>query len=1086
MRYCKLLLTLAMLLSLVSTSFSQVTNGTIVGSVTDPSGAVISKAQLTVTDASTGFQRTVQTGDDGVYVVENLKPGMYNVTISKDGFKEKDFKGLVLQVSQRARVDVKMDLGTASEKVEVQGTAPIIETENSSVGKVIETTDVRNLPLNGRQFLQLATLTPGVQKTFQTNLETTGGSVSVNGLSLYSNNTMVDGVMNQETGAGRMTFSPSVDLIQEFKIQSNTYDAQYGRTGGAQIEVVTKRGGSSYHGSVYEFLRRDALDARPEFQAGPLPPFSRDQFGGTLGGHIPHSTKDFFFFSYEGLRSDQGLTALLSEPTADIRAGDFSHTGTIIYDPQTLNSVTGQRLPFPGNIIPANRMNSVTLFFLNKFVPTVPAGSPISNNLVSNPTQTQNSDQFSIRYDRDFSDKNSFTARYTRNKYHAILPRGDSGVATPISGLGENVTLYGHNEKIGYTHVFSPTTLNSFNFGFSQYFQNRFNLTTNKGLIAASGLQGVPDAYAGIPTYNISGFSSLQDNYVSPIKQPFNNFIADDTVSKTIGRHSLRFGMDFLYNRTISFLNLFDRGTQNFSPRFTTASVGAPGNQYNAFAEFLLGLPSSTSIFLNPLISDWRSHTESGFVQDNWKFSNRLTLNLGLRYDVYTRPFDTGDRFAAFDLTHQVEVYPNKVPSLPGVPPGSLVAQTLGYPRNLQFPTTWNNWSPRVGFAWQPFSSNKTVLRGGYGLFYHWLVIDSATNLALGPPWVPSTSITCNPDVPCVNATSPYSSTIATSFTSNVASKTNGTPYVHQLSLGIQHELTPTLSFEVGYVGNVGRHNLLRMNINQPAAGPGAVAPRRPFPTLSTLNAIQTIGESHYDSLQTTVRNTYDKAGLTLLASYTWGKALGDSISGPQISEAQPLRDFRNYKAEYGPTVYDRRHIATISWMYDLPIGRGKWIGNNLGTAANAIIGGWRFEGIASLLSGQHLTPTDIVDVSNAGGSRPDIVGDPNGVDRSSRRAVISNWINKAAFVRAPNFTFGTTPVGVIQGPGYNSFDLALHKRFAIKESMGVQFRLEAFNAFNHPNLGNPNTSFGSAAFGTISSIVGTARDLQLGFRFDF
>jgi hypothetical protein len=1088
MHYRKALLIFGGLLWMISTATAQVTNSTILGAVTDQSGAVVADAQVTVTDVATGNQRTVKTGGDGVYIVENLKPGPYELGVSKAGFKEKKLTGIVVQVSQRARIDISMELGTVQQTVDVSAAVLTLETENSSVGKVITTQDVLNLPLNGRQFLQLATLTPGVQQTYLTNHATTGGSISANGMSQYSNNTMVDGMMNQETGAGRMTFSPSVDMIQEFKIQSNTYDAEYGRTGGSQIEIVTKRGGNSYHGSAYEFIRNDALDARTYFTPGKLPPFRRNQFGATIGGHVPHLRKDFFFFSYEGLRLTQGLTAVLTLAPAALRNGDFSSTGTTIYDPQTLDPVTKQRKPFLNNVIPANRFSPVTTFFLNKFIPPATPGLGFTNNFVSNPTQTNQINQVSIRYDRDFSDKDSINFRYTRNKFTAILPFGDSGRATPINGLGEDVTLYGNNHKGGWTHIFNNTTMNTLNVGFSQYFQFRFNLTTNKGIIAASGLQGVNDIEAGIPTITISGFSNIADNNVSPIDQSFNNYFITDTFAKVWGKHSLRLGGSFLYSRTTSFLNLFDRGTLNFTPQYTTSAVGAAGNQFNAFAEFLLGVPSSTSIFLKPLISDWRSHTASGFVQDNWRFSPNLAINLGLRYDVYVRPFDTENREAAFDLVTQKEVYPGSVPNLPGVPPGSLVAETLGYPRDLQFPTTYNNWSPRIGFAWRILGSQKTVLRGGAGVFYHWLVIDSATNLALGPPWVPSTSITCNSDVPCVNATSPFSSTIVANFTGNVANKTNRTPYVDQFSLGIQHELSPGLSLEINYVGNAAFKNLLRLNVNQAAPGPGPVAPRRPLPALGTLNDIRTIGRSHYDSLQATLRKATPSKGLMFLAAYTWGHALGDSISGPQVSEGPVggIRDFRHYTDEYGNTVYDVRHTLALSWIYQLPWGKGRPMGSNLGGIANGIIGGWSLEGIGIFRTGNYFTATDIVDNSNAGGSRPDIIGNPNDQSHSSTASAVAKWFNTGAFRRAPQFTFGNAGAGIIEGPGYASFDLAMQKRFPIKESVGLQFRAEFFNAFNHTNLGAPLTSFGAASFGTINTIVGTPRDIQFGLRLDF
>ena len=1088
MRSCKPLLFVAVLSCLVSSAFAQGTSA-IVGTATDQSSAVLGGVDIVVTDTATGYQRSVQTGGDGGYVVENLKPGVYEVAASKSGFTGKKTTGVVLQVSQRARIDVTLQVGTVSQQVEVQGTVPTLETETSSVGKVIDTQDVTNLPLNGRQFLQLATLIPGVHRTYNPPyLETTGGSVSENGMSNESNNTMVDGIMNQETGAGRMTFSPSIDMIQEFKMQTNTYDSEYGRTGGAQIEIITKRGGNSYHGSAYEFIRNNVLDARPYFQAGSLPAFRRNQFGGTFGGHIPRSKKDFFFFSYEGLRLRQGLTAVLSLPPAAIRGGDFSGTGTTIYDPQTLDPNTGLRQPFPNDVIPAGRLNPTTLYFMNRFLPAPPAGSGVSNNYVSNPKQINSTNQYSIRYDRDFSDKDSITFRYTRNKTFLLLPRGDSGVATPLPGLGELINLYGNNHQGKWNHLFSNTTMNTLTVGFSQYNQQRHPETTNHNIIPDSGLQGVNDVQAGIPAFNIAGFSSLNDNYVSPISQPFDNYVLNDTFAKVWGKHSLRFGGGILYNRTQSFLNLFDRGTLNFSPTYTTPSVGAAGNNYNAFAEFLLGAPTSTSIWLNPVKTDWRSHTEYWFLQDDWKVTRNLSVNLGARYDLYTRPYDTGNRESAFDLATQKEVFPGSVPNLPGVPPGSVTAESLGYSRQLQFQTTHNNFSPRVGFAWRVLGDQKTVLRGGTGVFYNWLVIDSATNLALGPPWVPRTSISCNNDVPCANATNPFSSTIPIGFSGNLAIKTNRTPYVVQFSLGIQRELTPSTSLEVNYVGNAAFKNLLGLNLNQPLPGPGAIAPRRPYPNLGDLSGYFSVGRSHYDSLQTALRKTYDRTGLVLLASYTYSHALGDSISGPQVNErpSGAIRDNRNPQAEYGNTSYDIRHIFSLSGTYQLPFGKGKPFANSIGEVGDAIIGGWSLDTILSFQTGQWITPNDIVNVSNAGGTRPDVIGNPNGFSHPNRAAEIKQWFNTAAFQRAAPFTFGNANTGIIETPGYSDVDLAVQKRFPIGERLGVQFRAEFFNAFNHTNLGAPATSFGSPSFGTISSIVGLARDIQFGLRLDF
>jgi len=1093
MRSLKALLAMASVACLLSIAIAQVAPSAIVGAVTDPSGAVLGDVEVIITDLATSSSRSVQTGADGNYIAENAKPGSYEISAKKSGFKETKVTGIVLQVAQRARIDITLQVGTVTQQVEVQGSVPTLETETSSVGKVITNHDVVNLPLNGRNFLQLATLIPGVSKTYSPSyMETTGGSVSENGMSNSSNNTMVDGVMNQETGAARMTFSPSIDMIQEFKMQVNTYDAEYGRTPGAQIEVISKRGGNSYHGSAYEFFRNSALDSRPYFQPGSLPPFRRNQFGATFGGHIPHDKKDYFFFSYEGLRSSQGLTAVLTLFQPQYRPGfggspdaNFTGSGTVIYDPQT-------GLPFPNDTIPADRINAVDLFFMNKFIPTAGVTNAGFNNFVSNPDQTYNNNQYSIRYDRDITSKDSLFFRYTHNKIVGLLPRGDSGVALPLPGLGENINLYGQNHELRETHMFGPTTMNTMIFGFSQYNQQRHPQTTNQNIIPDSGLQGVPDAQAGIPNYSISGYNSLTDNFVSPISQPFDNYVFQDTFSKVWKSHSLRMGFDFLYSRTQSFLNLFDRGSLNFGPYYTTASPTAVGNNYNAYADWLLGVPVSSSIWLKPVVTDWRSHTSSRFIQDDWRVSKSLSVNLGLRYDLYTPTYDTENRMTALALPQGVNVYPGSVPTLPGTAPGAVTAESLGYPRSLAFPTTYNNWSPRIGFAWKLPHSDKTVLRGGSAVFYNWLVIDSATDLSLGPPWVPNTSVTCTQITPCLDATAPFSSNILSVPAGNVANKTNRTPYVIQYSLGIQHEFNPALSLELNYVGNAAFKNYVPLNVNQPAPGPGSAVSRSPFPAFGGLTDVLSIGRSHYDSLQAALRKTYDRTGLVFLASYTWSHALGDSVSGPQFEEngsdgASGVRYFKCLSCEYGNTLYDIRQIFSLSASYDLPFGRGKMFGSNANGVVNGFIGGWSMQSIVSLRTGNYMTPHDSVDVSNSGNSRPDVTCNPNGFSHSSRAAEVSQWFNTACFAQAAAFTFGTSGVGIIETPGYADFDLAFQKRFALGERMGLQFRGELFNAFNHTNLGAPSVgAFGTPSFGTINSIVGSARDVQLGMRFDF
>jgi hypothetical protein len=1084
MRYRKALLIFSgLLVWMVSTALAQVTTGTILGYVVDQSGAAIPGVHVIVADSATGFQREAVTGGDGSYVVESLKPADYKITATKESFKEAVIQNVILQVAQRARINITLQVGSVNERVEVTAQAPVIQTDQASVGTVINSTQVLELPLNGRGFIQLATLSPGV---YSSGGSVTGGSVTANGMSNESNNLMIDGVLNWETGINRQNFSPSVDLIQEFKIQTNSYDAEYGLSGGAQISVTTKRGTNSYHGSGFYFARNDALDARPYFQRTALPPFSQKEFGGSLGGRIPKSKKDFFFFNYEGFRQTQGLTIVRTFPTDILKNGDFSTVSTIIYDPTTLNPTTGKRQPFTGNIIPSNRISPVTKFFM-RFWPSVPAGSPLVNNYVANPTQTQDSNQYSIRYDRDFSEKDMLTFRYTYNQTPVNLPLGNNGGATGVPGLGEVGSFNGSNDKLGWTHLFSPTMLNALNMGFSRFLQARQNQTTGTDFIAQAGMTGITRATDGIPTFNVSGWTQIADNIVSPIDQAFNNYTIDDVLTTVRGKHSFKFGGGFVYNRVSSVLSQFTRPTFSFAPRYTTSAIGATGDQFNALADFLLGDTGSVSITNNHKVQDWRSSWVSAFAQDNWTVSRSLTLTYGVRYEIYSSPYDTQGRASAIDLATGKFVFGQSVPTLPGTPPNAVTGVSLGYPRNrLQFPTRYDHFAPRLGFAYRMFGGDKWVLRGGFGVFYNWITTQVATALGQGAPFAPNISIGCNADVPCVNIANPLVTTIITPTTSGAAaSKTNTAPYVEQYSLGLSHQFSPTLGFELSYVGNAGRHNLFNINLNQPAPGPGPVTPRLPYPQFSSLVSPLTVGTSNYNAMQVSARKTYDRVGLVFLGGYTWSHALGTAVSGPEFADQQPIRDVRNLGAEYGPTRYDRRHIFTLSWVYELPWGNGKPWAGNAGGALNQIIGGWKFGGISALRTGAYLTPSDIVDVSNAGGSRPNLICNPNNQSRPSRAAGIQQWFNKACFQRAQQFTFGNANVGSIVGPGYSDFDLSVYKDFAIGENKRLEFRAEFFNAFNHPNLSDPATAFGASSFGTISG-TGPARQIQLGLRFDY
>ena len=1092
MKFAKALLLVVMVVSMAPMSMAQLATSAILGTVTDSSGALIPDVPVTVTDTGTGYSRTVTTDANGAYNVDNVQPGEYKIRVAKSGFKEQILTGVTVQVDERARIDIKLEVGSATERVEVQAESPVIETDSSTVGKVIDTTEVLQLPLNGRNFLQLAELTPGVQNYTGPNASSfadTGGNISANGMSAFSNTPMIDGIYNQDTGYSRMNFSPSIDMIQEFKIQTNTYDAEFGMAGGAQINIITKRGSNAYHGSAYEFIRNNDLDARPFFQPGALPHFERNQFGGTFGGRIPGLKKDFFFFSYEGLRSNQGLTYVLSVPTTAIKAGDFTATGTTIYDPATYNATTGLRQPFPGNMIPANRFSPQAQYFLN-FYPN-PQDPGFTNNYVSNPVQLGMDNDVSFRYDHDFSEKDTLTIRYSRKHIFATIPNGDCGCTTPLPGFGEKDNVWGQNHKLGWTHVFNSSTVNDFYLGFSQYYEIRYDQDQgNTNYFAAAGIQGIEPALqtSGFPDQNISGWTGLTDSPYSGVNSPQNNYIIGDTFSKVKGKHSFKFGGEWMLDTAPLQFDLLTHGVTSYDPIYTTQGPNAPGDQFNAFADFLLGVPDSSVLFLKQLKLNIKESWISGFFQDNWNVSKDLTVNLGVRYEVFFRPYDTGNRITSFDVADQNWIYPGTVPTGPGVPPNSVTAASVGLPRAIQDPNTYNDWAPRLGLAWRMFGDDKTVLRAGFGIFYNWLVTDLTTNQGGGAvPFDPASSVNCNSDVACITSANPYSTTIVATNSGQAVAGGNRTSYDLQYSLGFQRQITSSLGLEVGYVGNKGIKNMFTMNFNQPLPGPGTIASRSPFPDYGGLSGPVTWGASHYDSLQVSLRKRYDAVGLSFIGSYTWSHAIGNTVSGPEFEETYAYRNYNggHWRDDYGNTPYDIRQRLSLGWVYDLPWGKGKRLASNVSPVVNGIIGGWKLAGVGSLNSGLYLTPDDPANESNAGGTRPNTVCNPNGFSHPNRNAAINEWFNTSCFAATALYTFGNTGIDTIKAPGLENFDLSLYKQFVVGEGKHLEFRTEFFNAFNRPNFGNPGIDFGTGDFGVINTSL-PGREIQFGLRFDF
>lgn len=1067
---------LLVLLTLPASALAQIGGqGSIVGTVRDQSRGVLPGVEVTVLNVNTGTTRQVLTNDSGLYIAERLQPGEYQVSAQLAGFKRQTIKGVVLQVAERARVDLELEVGEVQDEVTVAGNAAMIQTDTATISSTIDDEKVRLLPLNGRNFLQLSLLSPGAVDAENSILAHAKGTVSVNGYGDVGNNFILDGTSNSsDATAGRMNFAPSLELIQEFKVQTSVLNAEYGRAGGAQINIVTKRGQRDYHGSLFIMHRNDNFDARNFFQTGEIPEFRRSDFGGSVGGPIiPGQTdpKHFFFFAWESRRQGRGLTVTTSVPTAAMKGGDFSAFDTIIYDPATLDPATGQRQPFPGNRIPDGRIAPQAKFF-NQFYPD-PLLPGTSRNFVANPTQTWDTDQYSIRYDADFSTSDTLMARFTFNNDEQFQPLGVVPVASPFEGFGEIGNFEGRNYQVSWTHTFGPNMINTFSGGFGSFLQDRTNEQTGRNVFEEAGIQGVTGdvATGGFPWIRISGFQTIGDDPFAPIRQPSDSWEWADTLTQITGNHSLKYGFNLILNSSETLFHAADRGWMVFSPQFSTSAVSAPGDEFNAFAEYLLGFPSSTFRRSDAIRQSLSQYWAMGFVQDDWNIHPDVTLNLGLRYELWRRPIEDDNRMSI------LEIY--RLPQPEFLIAGSPEAEAVGLPRSLD-ESDKNDFGPRLGFAWRMGGNDNWVLRGGYGLMYQWIVLDKQLNLGIGPPFLENISITSNFDQPSLTMVNPYDAGPLPSTSGNAIPLNNRTPYNQHYSLTLAHEINPSLGIEIGYVGSAARKNFININENQPRPGPGPAGPRSPFPNLASINAVGNWGTSHYDSLQIQVRKDPGVDGLSLLGSYTWGKSLATSRPGGTQHFSNPIRDMQNWKADAGPSSFDVRQRFSLSYLYELPFGRGRTVGADVAPVVNQIIGGWRLGGIITLQSGNFLTPSSIFNFSNSGGSRPNLVGDPNTGPKT-----VDQWFNINAFADAEQFTFGNSGVGIIEGPGFAIFDLSFYKDFIVTEGQALQFRLEMFNAFNHTNFLNPNTSFGAGSFGQIGG-ARDARQVQFGLRYDF
>jgi hypothetical protein len=1071
--------------------------GSLTGAVTDDSGAVIPGVSVTATHVGTGVSRSAVTDERGNYRIPLLPIGQYSLAAELPGFKKEVRSGITLQVDQTGREDFRLSIGNVSDVVEVTAGAPLVASETSSVGNVIDSTKVVELPLNGRDFKNLALLVPNAMPTGQGTTHASRGGFNVAGSRETSNNFLLDGIDNNDPTVNLFTVKPSIEIVQEFKVQTNSYTAESGRYSGGQINIMTKSGTNGLHGSLFEFFRNQRFDAKNFFDNGsaPIPPFRRNQFGGSLGGPIIKG-RTHFFGAFEGTRIKQSETLLASVPTAEFLRGDFSallsatnpwtRRVTQVIEPST-------RQPFPGNIVPEDRFSPIAKKVMALY-PSPNRADPVLNFL-SNPLSTDDTNQYSYRIDHQITNSLRTFLRHSIS-WESLLDSFDHfHRPTRLPGWGRTEPTHTQHIVLNTSWVINPKMINELRLGYNRFQQSRSAINKDDGA-ALLGLSQFLDTAAeqglnrGYPFFSINGFDAIGSSSGQPQQRQDNTYQIVNNFSYVTGSHALKAGLDLLRFEEYDIINTNIRGNFTFNGQYTTA--GSFG-----FSDFLLGFPSQTARLILPEQYRYMFHYQHGFyVQDDWKALPNLTINMGLRYEIDGPIRDIYNRVGRFDpVKNQIILARVKDPRFD--PAGGLKDLIARYYPSDKTPivvndqdTVWNtdhnNFAPRIGLAYRPFSNNSTVARAGYGVYYDGMVFGNGF-AGFGPSITPfrfAQSFIASTTTPNIDMSSPFPDALAGGTLSPATMDSDyHMPYSQQYNAGVEHELINDVVVEIGYVGNMGTRLSRSRNIN--AATPSATgfsASRRPFSWLGNLSYRESTARSYYHSGQVRVEKRFSH-GYSLLSSYTWGKAI-DNDSGSEGAGGAGPQDPNELNANKGLSSFDVRHRYSLSYTAQLPVGAGKRFGAAWPKAAQFALGGWEIAGIWTMQTGRPITVTYSGDNSGTGNNndRPNLIGDAN---LPADQRTPDRWFNIDAFVMPARGVFGNAGRGVVEGPGYQNMDFSIKKDFHIGENQNVQFRAEFFNFTNHPNFDYPNRTVNNSQFGKIVS-AGLSRQLQFGLRYAF
>jgi hypothetical protein len=1049
---------------------AQTTTARMVGTVRDRTGAVLPKAVVTIRNVDTNIARTAPANDVGDYVVTNLPVGRYEVSTELAGFKKYVQGPITLEVDQTARVDLTLEPGSLSESVTVEATSPMVESDRSQVGKVVENQMVVEVPLNGRNFLELAQLLPGMTDGAPGNSvvrdRQDGAALTSNGQRAEGNNYMLDGADNNAALFGVAVVTPSVDAIQEFKVQTSTYSAEYGRAAGAVFNVAIKSGTNQYHGSVFEFLRNDKFDAIQYFSRG-KPSLRRNQFGTAFGGPI-FKNKTFFFLNYEGYRDRRAVTNGYNVPSRAQRRGDFTGFPQI-YDPLA-NDAAGNRVPFAGNVIPSTRISPISAK-LTEAWPLPNNESDVARSYVQNFNNPLDKDQGNLRVDQQLTTKDQLMGRFSRTR---------SDDANPSISYNGQVLVNAHKSGVlGWTRVFSPRVLHESRIGATDYNYQILPDGLGTDFTEQFGLPSYSprDDMKRFPSITVRNFTSLGGGTNVPVIRREVNLQWVEQLTVILGKHTLKMGGDTRWYRANNFQPQFSAGGYTFNGPFTSTR----GRQYdNGLPDMLLGLPQTQTILVGEGfdLSRLRNNRTALYIQDDFNVLPRVTLNLGLRWERDGAWREKNDRWAYFDYAKGQLVYPDTLKFNFALPyPSRFDPNTdMKQPTNRAF-------APRVGFAYRPFGDARTVVRAAYGIFYTQPIANVLLNNTFTAPFQLRTTMnsgTTNPEIrlgvfPGLTAASALTPNPA-AFTSDPYLYGNG--YVQQWNIGIERQVMRDMAVRVSYVGSKSTHLERRYEGNPSLPpGPGSLDARRRYPIFRALTQQESSSYAFYHGLQASAERRFSK-GLMFLLSYTWSKSLDDTSTWTGLGgqESQFAQDPSRLFLEKGRSGFDLRQRFTATFIWQVPIRvRNAWLG--------AVVSGWQLTGAYTARTGFPLTATT-GDTSNAGTgtARPNAVHQPN-LDPGTRS--LDLWFDKTAFAAPAPYTFGTAGRNILDGPGSQALNTSIAKFFRIAEGKRLQFRAEMFNATNHPNFGLPNAAFGNAAFATIRGAT-APRQVQLALKFLF